>query len=451
MTNPAPESQEEFLKRMRQQYDFDPYPHVSIEKLPNKDSNTLFIHDLTTAYYLRDRKAIDTSQRVILDAGCGTGYKSLLLAIANPGSKVIGIDISRNSIEIARERIKYHNYQDHVEFHLIEIKDLPKLNLTFDYINCDEVLYFSTDIIRDLSIFKEHLKPTGILRSNLHSSLQRQHYFRAQEFLDLIGLMDDDAEEIAVPITIEIMKALNPLVDLKRYAWQGEYEVINDNNKNGFLLSNHLMKEDKGYRVSDLFRALEASELDFLSMVNWRHWNVADLFQEPDDLPAYLAMGLADSSPEILLTIYELLNPVHRLLDFWCTHPRQGPEPLPVGDWTLADWHNSQITLHPQLRTEAFQKAALEAIQNNGSFAISSFLSLPTLSPVTISYDVVALLLQLWDGPKPFTTLVEMWQRTHPLNWITLEPITPEATAQQVADALGKLEVFLYVLPEQMV
>ena len=61
---------------------------------------------------------------------------------------------------------------------------------------------------------------------------------------------------------------------------------------------------------------------------------------------------------------------------------------------------------------------------------------------------MVALLLQLWDGSKPFTTLVEMWQRTHPLNWITLEPITPEAAAQQVADALGKLEVFLYVLPE---
>jgi hypothetical protein len=81
---------------------------------------------------------------------------------------------------------------------------------------------------------------------------------------------------------------------------------------------------------------------------------------------------------------------------------------------------------------------------------ISNFLSLPTINPISISYDVTALLLQLWNGPQIFTTLVNFWQQTHPVNLLTLEPITPEIAAQQVADALSKLEVFLYVLPEQI-
>jgi len=136
------------------------------------------------------------------------------------------------------------------------------------------------------------------------------------------------------------------------------------------------------------------------------------------------------------------------LLDFWCTHPRQDSDPLPVADWTLADWLTSQVTLHPQLKTEAFREAALEAIGKNGPFVISTFLSLPTLNSVTITYDVAALLLQLWNGPQSFMSLVNFWQQTHPVNLLTLEPLQPEVAAQQVADALGKLEVFLYVLPE---
>ena len=81
---------------------------------------------------------------------------------------------------------------------------------------------------------------------------------------------------------------------------------------------------------------------------------------------------------------------------------------------------------------------------------ISNFLSLPTLKPVSVDSGVAALLLQLWNSPQPFAALVNFWQQTHPINLITLEPTSPEAAAQQVADALGKLEVFLYVLPEQM-
>lgn len=434
---------------MRQQFDFGPYPRVPIDQVPGDNVNELFIHNLITPYYLRYGKVIDNAGKRILDAGCGTGHKALVLAHANPEAEVIGIDVSPKSIELAQQRLDYHGYSDRVKFHVLAIEDLPQLGLQFDYINCDEVLYFFDDIARGLTSLKSVLAPTGILRTNLHSRLQRGLFFHAQElFLDIMGLGGEDATEMAMPIVIETMKALKSSVVLKQQTWKSFYEDEKSEEGKEQILANYLLEGDQGYRIQDLFAALRRADLDFLSMVDWRHWNVTDLFQEPDNLPAYLAMGLADSPPETQLTMYELLHPIHRLLDFWCTHPQQGPTFLPVAEWGLEDWLRSQITLHPQLHTEKFQQAALEAIQQNGTLTISTFLSVPTLSPVTLSYNVVALLLQLWDSPKSFTDLVHLWQHIHPINMVTLEPLPPEVCVQQVADALRKLEVFLYILPE---
>ncbi|MBD2424946.1 class I SAM-dependent methyltransferase [Phormidium sp. FACHB-1136] len=451
MTTPPSENQADSLEKMRRQFDFGPYPRIPIDADPREASNDLFIFNLVTPYYLRNRRVAETAGKVILDAGCGTGYKALALAKANPAAKIVGIDLSPKSIELAQQRFAYHGYQDLAEFHVLSIEEVTQLGIQFDYINCDETLYFFDDIAQGLSAFKSVLKPEGIIRANLHSALQRRLFFQVQEFLNFIGLMEEDATDMAIPIFTEIMKSLRPEVFLKQgTGWNPKWEDLEEEANKELLLANHLLKGDKGYRISDMFDGIQRAGLEFISMVNWRHWNVEDLFQEPDNLPSYLAMGLAESTLETLLTTYELLHPVHRLLDFWCTHPRQSPELLPVAEWTLEDWLRSQVILHPQLRTEAFQKAALEAIQQNGPFMISTFLSLPTLSPVTLSYDVAALLLQLWDGPQPFTALVNFWQRIHPINLITLEPTPPESAAQQVADALGKLEVFLYVLPEQI-
>src|SRR5437660_12703447 len=42
----------------------------------------------------------------ILDAGCGTGLASLALGRLNPGSKVVGLDASPRSLEVAQSRAR---------------------------------------------------------------------------------------------------------------------------------------------------------------------------------------------------------------------------------------------------------------------------------------------------------------------------------------------------------
>ena len=122
----------ELLEKIRQQFDFGPYPRIPIDKSPKDNANSLFIHNLVTPYYLRNQKFIDTKEKLIVDAGYGTGYKTLTLAEANPGAKIVGIDISEESIKLARQRLRHHGFEN-TEFHLISLYDLPKLRLEFDY------------------------------------------------------------------------------------------------------------------------------------------------------------------------------------------------------------------------------------------------------------------------------------------------------------------------------
>lgn len=438
-------SQSAFLEAMRRQFDFGPYPRYPIDQSPRNEPNELFVYNLVTPYYLRDQRVINTENRLILDAGCGTGYKALVLALANPGARVVGIDISPKSIELAQKRLEHHGFKDNVEFHVLAVEDLPQMGMTFDYINCDEVLYFFDDIALGLSMLKAVLKPEGIIRTNLHSALQRAIYFRAQELFGLMGLMEPDAEGMAIPIVVETMQALKNGVDLKKLGWQPSYEA--DDNVEA-LLANHLLQGDKGYRIADLFAALQKADLAFLSMLNWRHWEVADLFKEPDNLPAYLAMGLEASSIQDRLTLYELLHPVHRLLDFWCGHPSDTPPPTSLAEWDIATWQTAQITLHPQLLTDKVRAAATEAIYKRQPLMLSEFLSLPTLQAVPVDSGVAALLLGLFNGPMTFAALVDHWRTLRSVDWVTLAPVTVEAAQLQVIEMLSSLETFLYVLVE---
>ncbi|MCD8488845.1 MAG: class I SAM-dependent methyltransferase [Desertifilum sp.] len=151
----------------------------------------------------------------MLDAGCGSGYKALLLAEANPGAQIIGIDISEKSVELARDRFRYHGLENG-EFHAMKLEELTDLPHRFDYINCDEVLYLLPDPLEGLKAMKAVLTPQGIIRTNLHSLSQRLIYYMAQEAFTLLGVRTDAPQEEEVEAVREIMAAIKDNVWLKK-------------------------------------------------------------------------------------------------------------------------------------------------------------------------------------------------------------------------------------------
>lgn len=446
------DSTSESLQSLKEQYDSSPYPYIPLEKSPKDEYNELFVNNLVTPYYLLHQKVIDTKDKLILDAGCGTGWKSLQLAEANPSAKIICLDLSLPSLEIAKKRLNFHGFEN-VEFHQLAIANIADLGYQFDYINCDEVLYFSDNPAETLSNLKSVLKPDGIIRANLHSYYQRFDFYRAQKLFQYIGLFDSNPQEVEIEATIETMQNLKDFVNLKVKTWAAIHKNNSDLKSEAVkesILMNYLIQKDKGYTISEMFEMLEKSNLQFFSMLNWRHWDLNFLFQNPDNLPFIWEMGLENASEKERLELYELLHPIHRLIDFWCIHQSASQSSIqPLSTWNEADWKMAQISLHPQLKVNKVKEDVLKSIQNQQSWEISKYISLPTLAPVVIESNMAAVLLVLWETPQTLENLTNLWLKVQPLDLETFETQTNAQARQQMIDLIIKLETFLYLLVEK--
>lgn len=408
----------ELWDKIRQQFDSAPYPRIPLNESPKEKYDFLYIHSLVTAYYLRNQKVIDTKDKIILDAGCGSGYKSLVLAEANPGAKIVGIDLSEESVKLAKQRLEYHGF-DNAEFHTLSIYDVPELNYQFDYINCDETLYLLPDISLALQAMKAVLKPEGIIRANLHSSVQRFPVYRGQKIFQMMGLMEDNPEDLEIDIVVETMQALKDNVGLKAITWNSKYE---GENKKEHILMNFLFQGDKGFTINEMFAALEVANLEFIRMLNWRQWDLMELFKEPDNLPTFLGMTLPEASIEDQLTLFELLHPIHRLLDFWCGHPQGGNTFIPVEEWTDTEWENATVHLHPQFNNSILKNSVVACVSEGKTFRISKNLALSE-EFVYIDSSMALCLLFLLETSLPMMSMVEKWQQFRPLDILTGEPI----------------------------
>ncbi len=439
MTDP----QSDLLDKIRQQFDSSPYPKIPLEQSPKDNPNELYIHSLVTSFYLRDQKVADTKGKVILDAGCGSGYKSLVLAEANLGAKVVGVDISAESIKLAEQRLKHHGF-DNAEFIVASIEELPSLGYQFDYINCDELLYLFPDPAIALKSMKSVLKPDGIIRSNLHSSIQRHSIFRAQKMFAMMGLLDENPEELEIEVVFETMQALKDGVLLKAQTWNPNYTSKDSKQE---ILMNHLFQGDKGYTIADLFTALKLADLEFISMVNWREWDFRDLFKEANNLPVFLEMSLPDLSIEDRLQMYELLHPIHRLLDFWCGHPQQIQNFVPLIEWSDEDWQTAKVYLHPQLNTSKFKEDLVTSAIGCGMLNLNNYLSTHK-QVVTLDSSMATCLWPLLDAPQTMLSLVERWKKFRPVDPVTLQPIDHQKAFQLVQNTVRSLEGLDYLMIE---
>ncbi|MFB2922301.1 class I SAM-dependent methyltransferase [Aerosakkonema funiforme] len=430
------------LEKIRQQFDSAPYPRIPLDHYPAK-IKFIFLYNMVTAYYLRYQKVVETEGKLILDAGCGSGFKSLALAIANPGARIVGVDLSEESTNLARERLKYHHFTN-VEFHAISIYDLPKLGLEFDYIDCDETLYVLPDIVAGLKAMKAVLKPEGIIRTNLHNSSQRRNYFTAQKLFKMLGFMDENPGQLEIEQAKEIMNALKNQVLLK-----ASTTVVDDEMDDEWYLMNYLFQGDKGYTIPETFEALRAADLEFISMVNWPAWNVLDLFQDAGNLPAALGMTLPELSVEEQLHLYEMLHPIHRLIDFWCGHPNAAAPKVPVVEWTDSDWQGATVHLHPSLKVPEVKQEMLSAVTNIKMVEIAKYLPFVKESSLLMDSMVVSCLIPLLEKPMSMRSLVERWRYIRPVNPVNLEPIATETAFDLVKKILTTLEPIGFVLLER--
>jgi len=433
--------------RIRQQFDFGPYPRIPLDTDPQQDGALMLRHSWLTPHYLHYGRIPNPGNATILDAGCGTGYRTLALALANPGARIVGVDLSAQSIDLAQIRLAHHGRAD-VTVQVLDIRDLPSLGLQFDYINCDDTLYLFDDPAVGLQQLKAVLKPGGILRANLHSAYQREAVYRGQALFRQLGLFDQNPEAQAVETVQAFMGQLKGWVNLKRQTWKPPFAQADATED---ILMNYLFMGDRGYTVPQLFAALEIAGLEFITMVNWQQWRLSDLFDAPQSLPEPLAQQLNALPRSQRLHLFELLHPIHRLLDFWCVAPPASPPAPAVADWDAQTWAKqwATVTVHlqPQLCTATFRQACLNSWRSQKPLALNAFLDPGLNAPVVIDSRAAVVLMALVDtSPQPLLSLIKRSLELFPRDPNTLDPVSPEMALAELKHLLIYLEQFLYVL-----
>jgi 2-polyprenyl-3-methyl-5-hydroxy-6-metoxy-1,4-benzoquinol methylase len=433
----------DLIEQVRQQFDFEPYPHLPIEQSPKTDYLKLYAHNWITPYYLQYRTFPRVEQPIMLDVGCGSGYTTLCLAEANPGARIVAVDISQKSVEVAQRRLQHHGFSA-VEFHVLSIENLSQLKLSFDYINCDEVLYLLTDPYQGLASMQALLKPQGIIRANLHNALQREGYFRAQSLFKDIGLLNRNPEEEEMVDAVKLIHSLGNAVELKRRVFPS---FLNAPDKKEFILANYLLQGDKGYSVSECFQILEQSGLQFINMVNWREWNILSLFQStpPDRVVRYLATLTIGQ----YLNFYNKLNPIHRLLDFWACSRESGssPQVVPklVSQWTQREWESAKVLLHPQLNRPEVKQSLIQSLKTLQPFPLTPHLPLSN-EQIILDCSTASCLLPLFEGEQSIWTIVQRWQQVNMLDLVTLQLNSAQQAFQSLQQILARLEHSGYLL-----
>jgi SAM-dependent methyltransferase len=98
----------------------------------------------------------------VLEAGCGTGAQTIILATANPQTRFTSIDISADSLAKARRRIADAAISN-VHFQVANIFNLPFADAGFDHVFICFVLEHLKDPLAALAGIKRVLKPGGSL------------------------------------------------------------------------------------------------------------------------------------------------------------------------------------------------------------------------------------------------------------------------------------------------
>jgi SAM-dependent methyltransferase len=125
------------------------------------ESRRLF-DQASTLGNLLHHDSIFTPPGLVLEAGCGTGAQTVIIAPQNPACSFISVDISKDSLYQAGKRIERENIRN-VRFQQADIFNLPFENESFDHVFICFVLEHLENPGQALESLKRVLKEGGTI------------------------------------------------------------------------------------------------------------------------------------------------------------------------------------------------------------------------------------------------------------------------------------------------
>jgi 2-polyprenyl-3-methyl-5-hydroxy-6-metoxy-1,4-benzoquinol methylase len=244
-----------YLKKVKEQYEDYPYPprDPEQEKKYLSCTNMDFL-DMINFYCFEGKETFNNGFRVLV-AGCGTGDSVIFLAeqLRGKNAKVIALDLSKNSLEVAKKRAEIRKLSN-IKWYNESLLDLPKLDIgKFDYINCSGVLHHLEDPSKGLLALKSVLKEDGAMGIMLYGKYGRSGVYEVQELLRIINKNEQDInQKIAnTKIILDSLPAYHPLKqnlkvlrDVRDFGDVGIYDLL-------------LHSQDIPFTVTDIYNLVE--------------------------------------------------------------------------------------------------------------------------------------------------------------------------------------------------
>jgi len=164
---------------VRAQYEDNPYPRWTSVTVfqPRRVSEVLrqlFPHLTSCAFP-------DHAPEMLI-AGCGTGSHAIMSATRFANSRVLAIDLSRNSLSYAIRQANCLGIRN-IEFAQADILELGSLYRTFDIIESVGVLHHMADPAQGLKILVDKLRPGGFMSLGFYSSTARRQVTKVRDYV----------------------------------------------------------------------------------------------------------------------------------------------------------------------------------------------------------------------------------------------------------------------------
>ncbi|MGI9608666.1 MAG: class I SAM-dependent methyltransferase [Acidimicrobiia bacterium] len=206
---------------LRQFYEAHPYP-APVTDLSSYVEKWSSLSRRRAEFHLFFPDVAYRDEMDILVAGCGTS-QAARTAIRWPKSRVVGIDISAESLAHTDELKQRHNL-DNLETRRLPVREAAELGLNFDLVICTGVLHHLADPVADLRALVGVLRLGGAMHLMVYGRYGRTGLSMIQEYCRLIGVepSTDDIDALAetlreVPMNHPISPILRETHDFRSY------------------------------------------------------------------------------------------------------------------------------------------------------------------------------------------------------------------------------------------
>jgi SAM-dependent methyltransferase len=256
-------------------------------------------HILPTIQELSERAPITR----LLDAGCGTGNIALDIARYLPNAKVVAVDLTDESLGIAKSRAKEARLTN-IEFRKLNLLEFDSSLGTFDFIYCQGVIHHLTDPLKGLTNLNRYLRDDRFAYIWLYGLLGRHRILEMREALKIMGVETLSWEERLHLVTvlrrffydkksgwlrrfINMLERLdtNGLRGFGRYLLDRIVGTANEGSEKAHLSDQILHPLDKFYRFDEAIALLTQGGFSFVRMLEGMSNSLEESFGTEIDFP----------------------------------------------------------------------------------------------------------------------------------------------------------------------